>query len=119
MTCMNIDLGKKLNILANILPSPLYAVGGVVRNFLIDGSISKDIDLSGAIKVETLECALEQVGLKIVATYPRTGTVVFKDGDSRCEFTSFRKDTYLGGEHNPTATEFTDSIEDDARRRDF
>ena len=39
---MSINLGEKLNILANILSAPLYAVGGVVRNFLIDGSISNE-----------------------------------------------------------------------------
>lgn len=116
---MNINLGEKLNILANILSAPLYAVGGVVRNFLIDGSISEDVDLSGAITAEEFTSALNKVGLEITATYPRTGTVMFKDGKTRYEFTSFRTETYVSGEHKPINTEFTDSIELDARRRDF
>ncbi len=110
---------KNLISLANSLENPLYAVGGVVRNYLIDGSISEDIDLAAAIPVEILSESLSAYGFKIVAEYKRTGTIVFSDGDNRYEYTAFRREKYVGGEHVPLATEFTDDILEDALRRDF
>lgn len=117
---MEIIFNPKIHKLANLVSSSLYAVGGYVRNFLIDGSPSYDVDLSGAICVdEILRCA-EQVGLKVVAEYKRTGTVVLSDGEKRYEFTCFRREKYAkGGAHTPVSTEFTDDIVVDSLRRDF
>lgn len=110
---------KNLITLALSLEKPLYAVGGVVRNYLIDGSVSEDVDLAAAIPVEILSEALFLHGFKIVAEYKRTGTVVFSDGEKRYEYTAFRREKYVGGEHVPAVTEFTDNILEDALRRDF
>ncbi len=112
-------LPQKLISLAEILPRPLYAVGGVVRNFLIDQSISDDFDLAGAITSDELVCGLNKIGLKVLAEYKRTGTVMFSDGQRKYEFTTFRSESYLGGEHTPYKTEFTEDIKVDALRRDF
>ncbi len=112
-------LPKKIISLSLHLQKPLYVVGGAVRNFLIDGSLSTDIDIAGAIDVEQFTLALENVGLHKTAIYKRTGTVKFVDGIYNCEFTSFRKEKYVGGFHLPQHTEFTDNIEEDALRRDF
>ncbi|MBQ7348368.1 MAG: HD domain-containing protein [Clostridia bacterium] len=112
-------LPKKLITLAENLSRPLYAVGGVVRNFLIDRSISEDVDLASATPTEELCTQLEKVGLKVLAEYKRTGTVVFGDGERRYEYTTFRKEEYLGGEHTPYITMPTDDIKEDALRRDF
>ncbi|MBR2449696.1 MAG: HD domain-containing protein [Clostridia bacterium] len=112
-------LPQKLISLAEILPRPLYAVGGVVRNFLIDQSISDDFDLAGAITSDKLVCGLNKIGLKVLAEYKRTGTVMFSDGQRKYEFTTFRSESYLGGEHTPYKTEFTEDIKVDALRRDF
>lgn len=112
-------LSQKLIDLANSLNSPLFVVGGFVRNFLIDGTISKDIDLSGAILSEELTKKLDEKGFSIVAEYKRTGTVVFTDGKIKYEFTAFRREKYRGGEHTPFETEFTKDIKEDALRRDF
>ena len=105
--------------LAQKLPSPLYAVGGVVRDFLIDGSISNDIDLGAPIPSEQLILALQNTGFKVVAEYKRTGTVMFTDGKIRYEYTAFRREKYIGGIHTPIETEFTEDIKEDALRRDF
>jgi len=107
---------KNLITLALSLEKPLYAVGGVVRNYLIDGSVSEDVDLAAAIPVEILSEALFLHGFKIVAEYKRTGTVVFSDGEKRYEYTAFRREKYVGGEHVPAVTEFTDNIYDCEQR---
>ena len=112
-------LSKNIILLAESLDKPLYLVGGAVRNFLIDRSISKDIDLSGSIASEQFVLALDKCGLKVSATYPRTGTVMFKDGIYNCEYTCFRREEYSGGGHTPTSVEWTDDILEDALRRDF
>ncbi len=117
---MKIILDEKLNRLSNLLDKPLYAVGGVVRNYLIDQSCCTDIDLSGPILLEDMIERAKKVGFKIVATYPRTNTVVLKSDNERYEFTSFRREEYAcGGEHTPTFTAFTEDILEDAKRRDF
>lgn len=117
---MELYFSDKIINLAEILGGKLYAVGGYVRNFLIDGSFSEDIDLAAPIGADTLMSALDKAGLKVVADYKRTGTVVFSDGERKYEFTSFRKDVgYTGGAHTPEKVVFTDDILKDALRRDF
>ena len=60
---------EKLIRLANLLPKPLYAVGGVVRNFLIDKSLADDIDLASANSSEDMAFALNQLGFVVIAEY--------------------------------------------------
>ena len=112
-------LPKSIIELAKKLPRPLYAVGGVVRNFLIDGSISQDIDLGAAILPSELAPYLKECNFEILAEYKRTGTLVFSDGERKYEYTAFRKESYLGGEHVPANTQFTENLEEDSLRRDF
>lgn len=110
---------KNLIGLAEVLDKPLYAVGGVVRNYLINGSVSDDVDLAAAITTEELIPCLNAAGFTVAAEYKRTGTVMFTDGKRKYEFTSFRSEKYIGGEHTPKETEFTEDINADALRRDF
>ena len=113
-------LTPKIQILAKKLNSPLYVVGGFVRNYLIDGSVSSDIDLASPILTEELVSALTECGFNVVAEYRRTGTVVFEGDGNRYEFTSFRTESYLpGGTHTPDTVIFTKDIMADAKRRDF
>ncbi len=117
---MNLNFCENLKILSENLERPLYAVGGIVRNFLINGESSTDIDLSGGIPTEKFLEMAKAIGFTICAEYPRTGTVVIGIDGERFEYTQFRKETYeLGGKHTPTAVEFTDDIVLDAKRRDF
>lgn len=116
---MKINLEKNLINLAHSLNKPLYAVGGVVRNFLIDGSISKDIDLCAGIPDTQFRQAVLALNFKITAEYKRTGTILFTDGKNHYEYTAFRKEVYIKGEHTPISTEFTEDIEVDCKRRDF
>ncbi len=110
---------KNLIELAQKLPSPLYAVGGVVRDFLIDGTVSKDIDLAAPIPSEQLISQFVNTDFRVLAEYKRTGTVMFTDGKFNYEYTAFRREKYIGGLHTPIETEFTEDICEDALRRDF
>lgn len=113
----------KLKALADELDKPLYVVGGTVRGFIIDGEMSNDVDLAGPITVGELTLALNKHGFVVKAEYPRTHTVMFSlpgDDSIKYEFTSFRREIYAeGGSHTPILTEFTEDINEDARRRDF
>ncbi len=117
---MKIYFNEKLKDLCDNLPAPLYAVGGIVRNFLIDGSILTDYDLAAAIPVGELERVVIDKGFEVVAVYPRTNTLVFKIDGVKYEYTAFRRESYKkGGEHTPQTVEFTTDIVEDAKRRDF
>lgn len=99
---------------------PIYAVGGFVRNYLVSGMISEDIDLASSISADELVLRLKENGFNVLSTYKRTGTIVFSDGENRYEYTSFRTESYLkGGTHLPQSVSFTDDIYKDALRRDF
>ena len=119
-TQMKIILPENLIKLSEICPSEIYVVGGYVRNFLINGMLSDDIDIAAPLDVEEIKSAAEQCGFNTVAEYKRTGTLVISDGKRKYEYTRFRTDSYArGGAHEPTSTEFTDDISRDALRRDF
>lgn len=112
-------LSKNLIEFAKLLNKPLYVVGGAVRDYLIGKCVSDDVDLSAGIPVEEMVGALNRSGYKILAEYKRMGTVVFSDNEKKYEYTAFRREKYVGGEHKPRLTEFTEDILEDARRRDF
>ena len=119
---MSIKISDSLKRLAKFFDKPLYVVGGCVRDYLISGEVSNDVDLAGVIESDEILFYLKKEGFKFIADYPKTGTLVFKEKNSplRYEFTSFRRDVYSsGGAHKPQYTVFTDSIEEDALRRDF
>lgn len=117
---IQIPLDERISALAGELQKPLYLVGGYVRNYLIDKSLSEDIDLAGELSPEALLPRLEGVGLKPLAEYKKTGTLVFGAKGLKCEYTAFRKDVYsVGGGHKPEKTIPTTDILEDALRRDF
>lgn len=117
---MSLYFSDKIKKLSKKLNKPLYAVGGYVRNYLINGSLSNDIDLASATDYDTLLVLLKEGGFTVQCEYKRTGTIVFSDEEGRYEFTAFRKDFYsAGGSHAPTEVDFTDDIKEDALRRDF
>ncbi len=112
-------LPKNLIDLAGKFDKPLYLVGGAVRNYLIDKSLSIDLDLSAPIPIDQFISVIEASGFKVSATYKRTGTVLFVDEKYHYEYTAFRREKYVGGRHTPEHTEFTEDILEDALRRDF
>ena len=114
------ELLCKLKEIALTLGSPLYIVGGAVRDFVFSKEYSSDIDLASPADFELFNAALKKCGIVSAALYRRTHTVQFEFDGKKCEFTSFRKERYAdGGGHTPEFTEPTDDIYEDARRRDF
>jgi tRNA nucleotidyltransferase (CCA-adding enzyme) len=118
---MREKLPKQLKNLSLELPKPLYVVGGFVRDHL-GGLHSKhaDIDVCGSMLAEAFAEYAKEAGLTAQAVYKHTGTVKFSDGDGNdYEYTCFRSDKYIRGEHTPAEIYFTEDITLDARRRDF
>ena len=117
---MKIPVPEQLKKLAAALGTPLYAVGGYVRNYLYREYVSEDIDLAAGIGEEPFSAAAKECGFAVKGLYVKTRTAVIECGGVRCEYTAFRKDRYPeGGEHRPLSTEPAFSPEEDAPRRDF
>ena len=118
---MQAILSEKLKKTAFSLSAPLYIVGGATRDFLAGLSSARaDIDLASPVSTDEFLSAAEKNGFKAVAVYKNTGTVKLTDGKGEdYEFTRFRSDKYIRGEHRPFEILFTDDIRLDARRRDF
>ena len=114
-------LPQKLIKLAESCPKPLYIVGGFVRDFLGDlHAANPDIDICGAMLAEEFASYATAAGLTPQAVYKHTGTVKLTDGEGHdFEYTCFRHDKYVRGEHTPAEIYFTEDISLDARRRDF
>jgi len=107
--------------LAEKLPAPLYVVGGFTRDFLAGFQVKNgDIDVCAPIHSDDFIAAAKKEGFKINSVYKTTGTVKFSDGKGNSyEFSPFRTDRYVRGNHSPAETFFTADIFLDAMRRDF
>jgi poly(A) polymerase len=91
-------------------------VGGAVRDGLLDRPVS-DIDLATPSRPEAVMQAIENAGLKVVATGLRHGTVTAVIDRRHFEITTLRRDVETDGRHAVVA--FTDDWREDAARRDF
>ena len=92
------------------------AVGGCVRNTLLDKPVT-DIDIAtSAPPAETVRVA-EAAGMKTIPTGEPHGTITVVCRELPFEVTTFRRDVETDGRRAVVA--FTDQLEEDARRRDF
>lgn len=91
-------------------------VGGAVRNALLGEPIS-DIDIATSARPQDTVRLARAAGLRTVPTGIEHGTVTIIAGGRGYEATSFRRDVETDGRHAVVA--YSDSIEEDARRRDF
>ena len=91
-------------------------VGGVVRNAALGEPIG-DIDLSTDARPERVSDLVQAAGLKPVPTGIEHGTVTVVSGGTGFEVTTFRRDVETDGRRAVVA--FSDSLDEDARRRDF
>jgi len=89
-----------------------YLVGGCVRDTLL-GKTPKDYDIA----TDMLPCHIDKLFDHVVATGLQHGTMTVVLNDNNYEITTFRKDVDCDGRH--ATVEFTDSFEEDCRRRDF
>ena len=94
-----------------------YYVGGYVRDFL-RGVPNEDIDIATNCQPQTASNIFTSEGYRVIATGIKHGTITVVDPDKRVyEVTTFRRDVVTDGRH--AVVEFTDSMEEDAMRRDF
>ena len=116
-------LPKPLIGLAKACPSPLYVVGGTVRDILADLTPltnKYDWDICSPLPFEQFLSIAEGCHFQIKSTFRATGTVKLLDAEgNEYEYCSFRSDKYVRGTHVPVEIFFTDDIALDARRRDF
>ena len=116
------DFDAKLKALAGLFPSdsPLYLVGGFVRDELL-GINSFDVDVCSQLDVYSVKTLLLNSDFAVSDKNLRMGTVVISSGDFKVEYTTFRTDSYdrTRGDHSPESVVFTTDQKLDALRRDF
>jgi len=119
---MKFKLNETLLELNNIFKNsntPLYIVGGFVRDCLLQYAPA-DIDLASALTNEKLFELLKNTNFKVVESSNKLGTCIITKNNIQFEHTTFRKDFYLkGGFHTPEKVEFIQEVKEDAYRRDF
>ena len=91
-------------------------VGGAVRNALLGLPIG-EIDIATTATPDEVIALAERAGLKAVPTGIEHGTVTVIANGQPFEITTLRRDVETYGRHAKIA--FTNSWEDDAKRRDF
>ncbi|MEM1100513.1 MAG: CCA tRNA nucleotidyltransferase [Pseudomonadota bacterium] len=93
-----------------------WFVGGCVRNALLGAPVT-DLDISTDARPERVMALAEAAGMRAVPTGIDHGTVTIVHGGQPFEITTFRRDVETDGRHAVVA--FADTLEEDARRRDF
>ncbi len=116
---MQLNVPKSLTKLAKLFDVDLFVVGGFVRNQIM-GLKNDDIDICSSLSLENVEQLLDGSGFNFKVKSKVLGTATISKGDDKFEYTTFRRDFYPdNGQHSPERVEFIDSIEEDAKRRDF
>ena len=116
-------ISAELKELSNIFldyNKTLYIVGGYVRDSYlgIQSLIRDDIDLCSNVTPKQLRKMLEDTKFTVNVKNEKFGVMEIV-GKRTYEFASFRKEIYEDESHHPTSVEFINSLEEDARRRDF
>ena len=98
----------------------LYTVGGFNRDSYlgIQSLLRDDIDLCSNVKPKELFKMFEGTGFEIKNINESLGVLAIV-GKKRYEHATFRKEYYETESHTPTKVEFINSLEEDAKRRDF
>ena len=97
----------------------MYAVGGYVRDLLMQRKASTDIDFvteqNGIELAQKIAAAINpSIKVSVFKTY---GTAMFRYNDLELEFVGARKESYSEDSRKPAVE--NGSIEDDQKRRDF
>lgn len=115
---MEIKVSDNLKRLAELCDGKLYIVGGYVRNALLNIPCF-DIDICSPLGSNVVEKICIDAGYKVKRVNEKLGTLLITIGDEQYEYTPFRRENYVRGNHSPESVEFVDDIMVDARRRDF
>lgn len=118
---MRIHVPKEVYKLSKIFEekSPLFIVGGYVRNCLMRRR-SNDIDLTSSLTTNQVNQLLKNTEFRTKTKNLFLASLSIIGKDSTYDYTSFRKDVYKGdGSHMPQNVILNASIIDDSARRDF
>ena len=106
-----------LKTLSDEIDTPLYIVGGYVRDLLLERPV-KDIDVMAAGDgIAVAKNFAEKMGTGNVIVYQKFGTAMVKLGDRDIEFVGARKEKYHERSRKPSIEPAT--VRDDLSRRDF
>lgn len=108
---------SQLHTAVKAVVSPLYAVGGCVRDALM-GTPSSDYDFTTPLDPDAIEGAVRAFGRHPYVVGKRFGTIGFKLEGRFIEVTAFRTESYSAGSRKPNVV-FVDDLETDLSRRDF
>ena len=118
---MRIFVPREVKKLSNIFgdKSPLFIVGGYVRNCLMHRR-SNDIDLTSCLVVNQVNQLLKNTDFASKTKSAQWGSMTIIGKKNKYDYTAFRKDIYIGdGSHTPQNVILNASIVDDSARRDF
>lgn len=93
-----------------------YAVGGCVRNALLNVTVA-DVDIATSATPPEVIALAQDAGLRVVPTGIDHGTVTVVAHGTGYEVTTFRADIDTDGRH--ARVQFSTHVIDDAERRDF
>ena len=105
-----------------IAPHGFYVVGGAVRDALMGRLAAKpDFDVCSDLPPQKLAEALIGKGMTVEFPHGGVASATIVLGDTRCEYTAFRRDEYAvgTGSHAPTGYRLVATPQEDAPRRDF
>lgn len=114
---MTITLPEKVEKIINIIENAgfeAYAVGGCVRDFLLEKT-PHDWDIT----TSALPKEIKKIFRRTVDTGIAHGTVTVLMGKEAFEVTTYRIDGKYSDNRHPDRVEFTRSLEEDLKRRDF
>ena len=96
-----------------------YIVGGYVRDYCL-GRVSDDIDICGTMPYDKMQELCKCLKFRVDIVNKRLGTLLISPEEGvHFEYTPFRVENYVNGNHSPESVEFVNDIAIDARRRDF
>jgi poly(A) polymerase len=110
-------LFKTISQEAQNLGIEVYAVGGMVRDILLNRP-NTDLDfVTNGKGIELAQACADALKVKNVAVFKNFGTAHFRYKGWDCEFVGARKESYRSDSRKPDVEPGT--IEDDQKRRDF
>lgn len=113
------DSAKKIIHLISSAGYEAYAVGGCVRDFLMQRPCD-DIDITTSATPDELENILSDNHIKFIETGIKHGTVTaVPDDGSVFEITTFRTEGAYSDSRHPESVSFVTDINEDLSRRDF
>lgn len=111
------QLFKTIGRTASEQQSEVYAIGGMVRDILLERP-NKDYDfVTDGNGIALAEGVAKKLGVKKVNVFKNFGTAQFKFADYDLEFVGARKESYNKESRKPDV--LPGSLEDDQKRRDF